>query len=619
MKKHLFLGFLGALALSACSNDEPMGAGADDNKPGANEPGEAQYLTVNIVSTPASRAAGDQMTGDPDNALYEEGTATENAVSKVRFYFFNADGSAANVHHSNTTANFYDWTPEDAGQDMPNVEKQLTATIVIHTGTATDEYPTDGGVPAQMIAVLNPDVTVLGNSAKSIADLREISEDYASYIYGEDKSIFVMTNSVYKSGTLEVMATPITQTNFQATPELAKNYPVNIYVERNVAKVRVKFDREGDKVNDWAMDTKIGEGTYNLLKLKDKDGNDIKVTVNNVERQVYVRFFAWNVTATTDKAYLSKHIDTTWGDNLFGTEAWNYSPYFRSYWALNAADAKQSWISFEDIASDANPGHAFGDKGVAYINENAPQKETNATSEGADIEPFSKVIIKAQLMYFDNSNAAKSLELCKYAGLSIIGQTSLEQTLFKQLDQNGMIYRHWVDEDGTKHVQSLTIDDTAFKTAIASGETGLETEAKTGRYYVYLQTSDAFTVKEGEVWNTSADVENLTPDAKLATKAGINTYLKNQLGNAQIYNSGYTYYYFPIQHLGDADHKGYNGVVRNHIYDCVIEDLRGLGTPVFDPYEDIYPEKPKEEDVFIGAKINILSWRVVPNKIKLEW
>lgn len=610
MKKHLFLGFLGALALSACSSDEPMGAGSDGN--GSNEPGVAQYLTVNIVSTPASRDAG-----DANN--YEEGTATENAVSKVRFYFFRSNGDAANVHHSNNTANFYDWTPEDAGQDMPNVEKQLTATIVIHTGTSTDEYPTDDAIPSQMIAVLNPDVTKLGNGPKSISDIRAISEDYESFVYGQDNAVFVMTNAVYKSGTSEIIATPITETNFQTTPELAKNYPVNIYVERNVAKVRVKFDREGDKVNNWALNTQIGDATYNLLKLKDKDGEDIKVTVNGTERQVYVRFFAWDVTAKTDKAYLSKHIDVAnWADGLFGTEAWNFAPYFRSYWALNAPEATQSWISFNDIDSNENPGHAFGANGVAYINENAPQTKTNLNSEGADIEPYTKVIIKAQLMYFNNSGAAVALELCKYAGLTIIGKDKLEETLLNQLNQNGMIYRHWEDAEG-KHVASLTANDVTFKTAMASGEAGLETEAETGRYYVYLQTTDAFTVKEGEVWNTSADAQDMTPDETLATKDLINTYLKHQLGATQIYSSGYTYYYFPIQHLGDENCTGFNGVVRNHIYDCVIDDLRGLGTPVFDPYEDIYPEKPKEEDVYIGAKINILSWRVVPNKVKLEW
>ena len=88
-----------------------------------------------------------------------------------------------------------------------------------------------------------------------------------------------------------------------------------------------------------------------------------------------------------------------------------------------------------------------------------------------------------------------------------------------------------------------------------------------------------------------------------------------ELGSAKVWKDGYTYYYFDIKHLGNKI-----GVVRNHIYDANITKLTGLGTPVYNPDEIIYPEKPiDDEETFIAAQINILSWRIVKNDVELDW
>ncbi|WP_300851937.1 fimbria major subunit, partial [uncultured Bacteroides sp.] len=65
--------------------------------------------------------------------------------------------------------------------------------------------------------------------------------------------------------------------------------------------------------------------------------------------------------------------------------------------------------------------------------------------------------------------------------------------------------------------------------------------------------------------------------------------------------------------------KGKYGVVRNHVYAANIHSLVGLGTPVYDPEEVIYPEKPGGDDTYIAAEIRILSWRIVNQNIDLEW
>ena len=77
-----------------------------------------------------------------------------------------------------------------------------------------------------------------------------------------------------------------------------------------------------------------------------------------------------------------------------------------------------------------------------------------------------------------------------------------------------------------------------------------------------------------------------------------------------------TYYYYEIKHLQGSDEIG---VVRNHIYKTTITNIAGLGTPVYNPGDVIYPEKPEDNAHYIAAEINILSWRVVKNNYNLEW
>ena len=104
-------------------------------------------------------------------------------------------------------------------------------------------------------------------------------------------------------------------------------------------------------------------------------------------------------------------------------------------------------------------------------------------------------------------------------------------------------------------------------------------------------------------------------DAVALSTADANGSLK-ALGTAKVWSEGRTYYYFDIKHLGNKK----NGVVRNHIYDANITARTGLGTPVYNPDEIIYPEKPEDDDnSFIAAQINILSWRVVANDVTLDW
>ena len=580
MKKLLY--FAMALGLVACQTEN-----VDVN--GGKGDAETSYLAINIVPAPdqGTRAEGGQASGQPGDATYEEGYAAENKIESVRFYFFN-EGAIAAVKDEK---NYFDWKPTDTdveGPDMPNVEKQLKAVVVIET-------PKGDGLPKQIVAVINPDAEGLGEANLTLAELRDRTKNYVEDL--EDG--FVMTNAVYKAGTAEVATTAVTSANYAPTPDAAKANPVNIYVERNVAKVRVKF---GEEVTV----------TQNRIALTDSKKQPITVSVNGEDKQVYLELGKWNLTAQTDKGYFSKHVDASWNDNTPFAN-WNYAPYFRSFWAQNTEDAEQFWYSYNEIASKG--GKDYGDTNntnVIYTNENAPQV---AGATDSSVEKFTKVILAGKLVYQDGEEW-KPLEITKYAGITSVGEAALKTTLLNNIKDNKALYSYVETADDVTFSDVLD-SDIKFKTALESEVDGVdESETTTGRYNVYLQLTEEGAKKN---W-AKTNVKETYKQNLLADEKAVNEYLVSSVGKAQVFATGLTYYYFPIEHLNPlAEGIGHYGVVRNHIYDCTINAIYGLGTPVYNPEQTIYPEHPQQDETYIAARINILSWRLVNHSYDLDW
>ena len=114
------------------------------------------------------------------------------------------------------------------------------------------------------------------------------------------------------------------------------------------------------------------------------------------------------------------------------------------------------------------------------------------------------------------------------------------------------------------------------------------------------------------------------------------TAVQEQLDNfkALLWHGGKTYYHVPIEHnVGSASNL--NGIVRNHLYQISISGITGLGTPIPgtstsddpdgegededpDPEDKpIDPEDPKDENSYLAAEINILSWNVIGQEVEL--
>lgn len=530
---------MAAVLLSACSNEE-------------NEPAQdngTKYLAVNIVAAPATRAAE-----------YEDGTTEENKVNNVLFYFFDASGNAMNVTGGGQN-NYAEATPTtDTDPADENISQQLQAVVVIDTKKGDR-------IPQQIAAVLNPTDDMRTNM--SLSQLRDKTANFSTLANGVTPQ-FVMCSSVYANGGSEVASTKIEAGNLHSTQEAAKNSPVNMYVERNVAKV----------ITDFSGASKDTNGNYIVTKA---DGSDL--TINGEVASVKV--LGWLPTQTAPNSYLSKHINASWANDLFSlSEPWNNPTYYRSYWAISP--------NFGATPAYGYPTYAkiYAHKSNFYYCEENAAVDNNGT-DPTDAQA-TKVIVAAQLVKESDGTAIENA--AQWGGM-FDGEDAVKTSMASFL--------HIKDASDN----AIAADDIVFKTAASVGEL-------TNLYYVYAQLS---TAGEAKTWKDADTGNSLTKDE-------VNTRLKD-MGPVKIWKGGYCYYYATIKHLNSgATGMGKVGVVRNHLYKISITGFVGMGTPVYtnptDPSDpetgtSIIPETPADTETYIAAKISILSWRVVPSSITL--
>lgn len=109
-------------------------------------------------------------------------------------------------------------------------------------------------------------------------------------------------------------------------------------------------------------------------------------------------------------------------------------------------------------------------------------------------------------------------------------------------------------------------------------------------------------------------------------------YLKRMYSDAygvvERFESGKAYFNVPLRHIWadleatdnsfkpDKVRLGDYGVVRNHVYDLVIESIEGWGTGIGDIKQPIVPPTENEQ-YYISTRLKILKWHVVGQKVKL--
>ena len=245
-----------ALMMSACSSDNDIEGGA--TKPGS----DPQYLAVNIVNVGTTPTRAGE---------YENGTEEESKIKKVRFYFFNGDGSPYLIKPTGsevTGGENVNWLEVSNPTDdtttpgtSTSVEKITNAVLVING--------VQNAAPSAIMAVVNPETvepaTLKNGATMRLSELR--STAVGSKFYNKDASSgkvsdFVMSNSVYINAGEDVCSSLVAG-HLTTSEKTAMENPVDLYVERVVAKVTADVDKDAFKVGDgsnWET-TKYGTTT----------------------------------------------------------------------------------------------------------------------------------------------------------------------------------------------------------------------------------------------------------------------------------------------------------------------------------------------------------------------
>lgn len=558
-----------ALMMSACSSDDPSNGGST----GVNEP---QYLSVNIVNVGAtpSRASGD----------YENGSADENKINKVRFYFFNGDGSPYLIKATGTevtgkeNVNWLEATPGE-GTTTPgtstSVEKITNAVLVING--------VQSAAPSAIVAVVNPetvdDATLKSGGQMRLSELRKNA--VGSKFYNTDASgkvsDFVMSNSVYVNAGTDVCASLVAG-HVKTSEADAKTNPVDLYVERVAAKVTADFDPNAFEV---------GNGTN-----WDTNKYGTKTAVGKIgDYDVYAVIDGWGLADENGKAEVEKQVETTWADGTLGIIPWTTYDYRRCFWEKSVVFGSGAGVNrpvnhpFNDFKAKKND--------VLYTLPNTPLA---AITTNVYDNYVTKFLVAATLKYEDDSHNWKNAEICRYNGVRFLGVDNLK----KQVALTFSKYYTSTD-DGHTHTQ-LTKDDIAFTEPTTSSmksyqvtPTLVDAPAGTTKKYYTKSSTGAYTeVPEGEV-NAAIGADK-----------------------AEIRTDGKAYYYIPIRHLAtDPTTVGYYGVVRNHFYKITLSGITGFGTPVYNPDKEIDPTVPTYSNTYLAARVQVLQWRVVNQNVSL--
>lgn len=561
-----------ALMMSACASDkEEIGGGT---KPGS----DPQYLAVNIVNvgaTPTTRAAE-----------YENGTAEESAIKKVRFYFFNGDGSPYLIKNPGiegvTGGDVKNWLEASPADDtstsgtLSQIEK-ITQTVLVINGV-------QDAAPAAIVAVVNPgtvEATTLQNEEGG--DVMRLSELRYSAVgrkfYNKDAttgavSDFVMSNSVYVNAGEDVCASLVAG-HVTTSAETAKAKPVDIYVERVVAKVTADVDNNAFE---------LGNGTNWEA---DKYGTKTAVGKSG-DYDVYAVIEGWGLASENGKAEVEKQVNKTWADGTLGFTPWTTADYHRCFWEKS--------VGF-DAGMGANPpiNPTFNQlnakmRDVLYTLPNTPESKVTDLKNN----DLTKLAVAATLKYKDASNNWHYAEICRYNGVSILGIDNLKRQVALTFSQ------YYTSTDGATYTQ-LSKDDINFK----------DPDATTQQYLVTPTLADAPTGTKYYTKTTTGTTPTFTEVDKNKVLAAIES------DKAEIRKDGKAYYYVPIKHLGGNDQLAEYGIVRNHFYKITLAGIKGFGTPVYDPAKVVVPAVPTYQDTYLAARVQVLQWRVVNQNASL--
>lgn len=416
---------------------------------------------------------------------------------------------------------------------------------------------------AQVFAVVNCGADFSGKTlaeAKSALKTSEYTTSYGGTDY------YIMTGSVYDSN---VYGAYDCTNKFYDTKEKAESgEAVEIYVERVAAKVNVKL---GDNLKNVAS-----EG--------------VKVTVDGTEYTVKV--LGWTLNATEPESFLMKNITA---EAKYFTN-WNAADKFRCFWAEDPNYTGKTYLT---------GGYTDSEEVIPILNY-VKQSEVTTLPE---------VLYSLENTY---GNDAFASYLQASTSLLVVAQFGDGKTDYYEF--NGTIY----DKENciaailaTNNVGLFYAkEDDTYKQISADMLSDLD-GADVHDGHIYCQLTDDAAKYTWYKYNGTGSKDN-EKSYTAATAADVNAALKADNTTTYGFKNGLMYYSIPIKHLVSVEDGvtptavGQYGIVRNHVYTLSLESITGLGHAIWNPDEHIVPVS--DTNKYMKAKLNVLSWRIVPTQ-----
>lgn len=590
MKKFTMLSSVLASALmmtvvSCSSSDDITGGNGSGNAEGT-----TSYIAINLNSVgnaPTSRAYSQ------GEGKYDDGENKENNITKVRFYFYNADGTSYTLQTAGEkgSKNYIDYNVglgKDTGNQGTTVSGATSAVLVLNGESNV--------APAAMLTVVNPDVNPDMLDQAPANRWSTMRTEMKGQKFNDATNGFMMSNSTYEDGGKDLCTTLLTGKTFSSAADARKS-PVDVFVERVNAKVQTTVgDANFVKVTtDVELDGVNFKGKY---KTKDPVGKlaTIQSDGSTKKTDVYAYIDAWGLGDEDGQAMLYKQIDAqNWTDATLGfsaTNPWSVAAYHRSFWGKS--------VAFGGTSTNSPVNHLYKDINAEFGKALYTLPNTPTTYEqGAFTDPMksylTKIMVAARLAY-DDAGTVRPAEICTYKGQKFLGKDNVKTVIAREL----RIYYKKNTGAGESYTQ-IEASDIDFSSKVTSSS-----ELKLQNYQVVADLRSGLTelfLKKGGNFE-SVDVAKVRAEMQQAP--------------VDISNGGRTYYYTPIRHLGKENYPAEYGVVRNHSYQVEISSIKGFGTPVYNPDTEITPVLPSDDKTYLAAKISVLSWRVVSDKVNLD-
>lgn len=547
-----------------------------------------QYMAVDIAMSVGSS------TKAPSD--YRDGSEAESTVNVKNsiFLFYDAYGNfltsgviSATEGSVDENGNLKLTTNNQSGY----VEKESKAVIVLGPTRLR---------PALVLAVLNYDnCDALRNlslaDAHTQVDKREISTEAGK---------FTMTNSVYVDGKNIVNATPIAASSVKETKEEALKTPVQIYVEREVAKVNMKA-KDGLK---QTAEGKICFETPNAESVLDGVKVSARIVVDG-----------WAANAFNTTSYLVKDVPTSWlVTNPFAN--WYDEAAKRTFWAQDPNYSGSEEYVFGRTPED-EPGTYKNVKYLSwndaaknkvdsynYMYENTTDK-ASARVNGGELANVPTILIAAHVETAKTGAAWERQDIYKFGGLFYTDE-SLRNYAAEQI-LKGKLHWEYTTAEGSKtaSVEPKQIDAT-FVANVADNSGSVKVKVAK----ITAPAEGAKLMKEGE---PASEIESAnwakTVEDILNGENGFNIAKKELV----CFKNGMCYYQVPIKHNQAAEDVAY-GTVRNHIYELTLSKIAKIGNPVFNPEEKLVLIPGEEKNYYVSAELKVLKWRVITQDVVIE-